>query len=375
MREARKRVEIKGLRVYSRVAGDNLDDPEEWCPRVTGATHVQGGGHDDAVHANDVIVGMDDLAATLTLTARSKVADTNRQSNQQVSSGFDVKLELHGEVQARARPSQARSLMRLGDQMKVYCSRERHGMDRPVDRNDWVEWWRYAVKSTVRDVSEKKDGSNGAKDDLKRAVHVMRYVDLYRKRLEGQSKAGVKPGVLDESVDFGEDEFYDCEPPDDADLAGAELYSLENELSLEELLTARNRAEELMHDDEDDGEFHDAEESELESEFGVDDDEEAGENETDILKKRMGFRWAASAMYRRGQSAVTSAVGLAVNTVASTSTYVFAASERAKSGRPAFTLIAERLSMTLRSETETGLRLRLRLGLRPAGRLRPTPSG
>ena len=50
----------------------------------------------------------------------------------------------------------------------------------------------------------------------------------------------------------------------DADLAGAELYSLENELSLEELLTARNRAEELMHDDEDDGEFHDAEESELE---------------------------------------------------------------------------------------------------------------
>ena len=106
MREARKRVEIKGLRVYSRVAGDNLDDPEEWCPRVTGATHVQGGGHDDAVHANDVIVGMDDLAATLTLTARSKVADTNRQSNQQVS-GFDVKLELHGEVQARARPSQA----------------------------------------------------------------------------------------------------------------------------------------------------------------------------------------------------------------------------------------------------------------------------
>jgi hypothetical protein len=158
---------------------------------------------------------------------------------------------------------------------------------------------------------------------------------------------------LDESVDFGEDEFYDCEPPDDADLAGAELYSLENELSLEELLTARNRAEELMHDDEDDGEFHDAEESELESEFGVDDDEEAGENETDILKKRMGFRWAASAMYRRGQSAVTSAVGLAVNTVASTSTYVFAASERAKSGRPAFTLIAERLSVTLRSETET----------------------
>jgi hypothetical protein len=200
----------------------------------------------------------------------------------------------------------------------------------------------------VRDVSEKKDGSNGAKDDIKRAVHVMRYVDLYRKRLEGQSKAGIKPGVLDESVDFGEDEFYDCEPPDDADLAGAELYSLENELSLEELLTARNRAEELMHDDEDDGEFHDAEESELESEFGVDDDEEAGENETDILKKRMGFRWAASAMYRRGQSAVTSAVGLAVNTVASTSTYVFAASERAKSGRPAFTLIAERLSVTLR---------------------------
>ena len=45
---------------------------------------------------------------------------------------------------------------------------------------------------------------------------------------------------------------------------------------------ARNRAEELMHDDEDDGEFHDAEESELESD-GIDDDEDTGET------KREGF--------------------------------------------------------------------------------------
>ena len=348
VREARKRVEVKGLRVYSHVRGDR-DDPEEWCPRVTGCELVRGGGHNDDVHEDDVIIGTDDLCATLTLTARSKVLpvggkdadDQNAKESQQ--GGFDVKLELHGEVSARTRPSQARSLMRLGDQMKVYALRERHGADRPVDTKDWREWWRYAIKSVMRDLSDKEDGSN-PKEDLKRAVNVMRYVDLYRKRLEGQSKLGTKS--LDESVDFGEDEFYDCEQPDDQDIARLELYSLENELSLEELLTARNRAEELMHDDEDDGEFHDAEESELESDFGMDDDEDTGET------KRKGFRWAASALYRRGQSAVTSAVGLAVNTMASTSTYVFASSERARSGRPAFTLIAECFSITLCAETE-----------------------
>ena len=350
VREARKRVEVKGLRVYSHVRGD-VDDPEEWCPRVTGSELVRGGGHDDDVHEDDVIVGTDDLSATLTLTARSKVSPVNQgqddRNNQNAKDsqqgGFDVKLELHGEVSARTRPSQARSLMRLGDQMKVYALRERHGADRPVDTKDWREWWRYAIKSVMRDLSDKEDGSN-PKEDLKRAANVMRYVDLYRKRLEGQSKLGTKS--LDESVDFGEDEFYDCEQPDDQDIARLELYSLENELSLEELLTARNRAEELMHDDEDDGEFHDAEESELESEFGMDDDEDTGET------KRKGFRWAASALYRRGQSAVTSAVGLAVNTMASTSTYVFASSERARSGRPAFTLIAECFSITLCAETE-----------------------
>ena len=348
VREARRGSRLGSEGLLARAG--RRDDPDEWCPRVTGSELVRGGGHDDDVHEDDVIVGTDDLSATLTLTARSKGPPVNKgqdadnQNAESQQGGFDVKLELHGEVSARTRPSQARSLMRLGDQMKVYALRERHGMDRPVDTKDWREWWRYAIKSVMRDLSDTKDVSN-PKEDLKRAVNVMRYVDLYRKRLEGQSKLGTKS--LDESVDFGEDEFYDCEQPDDQDIARLELYSLENELSLEELLTARNRAEELMHDDEDDGEFHDAEESELESEFGMDDDEDTGET------KRKGFRWAASVLYRRGQSAVTSAVGLAVNTMASTSTYVFASSERARSGRPAFTLIAECFSITLCAETET----------------------
>ena len=47
---------------------------------------------------------------------------------------------------------------------------------------------------------------------------------------------------------------------------------------------------------------------------------------------------------------MTSTVRLAVNTMASTSTYVFASSERARSGRPAFTLIVECFNHALRGD-------------------------
>ena len=70
VREARKRVEVKGLRVYSHVRGDR-DDPEEWCPRVTGCELVRGGGHNDDVHEDDVIIGTDDLSACLLYTSPS----------------------------------------------------------------------------------------------------------------------------------------------------------------------------------------------------------------------------------------------------------------------------------------------------------------
>ena len=72
--------------------------------------------------------------------------------------------------------------MRLGDQMKVYALRERHGADRPVDTKDWRSGGGTPIKSVMRDLSDKEDGSN-PKEDLKRAANVMRYVDLYRKRL------------------------------------------------------------------------------------------------------------------------------------------------------------------------------------------------
>ena len=52
---------------------------------MTGSEFVRGGGHDDDVHEDDVIVGTDDLSATLTLTARSKVSPVNQGQDDQQS--------------------------------------------------------------------------------------------------------------------------------------------------------------------------------------------------------------------------------------------------------------------------------------------------
>ena len=60
----------------------------------------------------------------------------------------------------------------------------------PWIRKTRREWWRYAIKSVMRDLSDKEDGSNPKEDLKRRAVNVMRYVDPVSQEIGGSVQAG-----------------------------------------------------------------------------------------------------------------------------------------------------------------------------------------
>ena len=342
--EARKRVEVRGLRVYA-VAPRDVDDTDDstWYPASSASALHDGSTfrtrHDDAIDPDDVLVGAETLTATLAVASRGR-ARLGEDSPTR-SLGFHVRVEVRTAVGLRVRPSQARSLIRLTDAACVWALRETHGARRPTKPRDWRAWWRYAARSVVRGDDATETIESTTKD-------LLRYTELYTRKIRAERVAG------DASVDdsFGEDQFYDCEDPSELEGTGLELYSLENELELEALLAARERAERsVLEEEEEEEDFVDAEE---EMEFGDDaSDEENGAARTSY------FGRAARALYRRGGNLAFGAVGLAKSAAASAATVAAGASSYVASSvsgsgadrsAAAFALEARRLSLVLCAE-------------------------
>ena len=231
--EARKRVEVRGLRVYA-VAPRDVDDTDDstWYPASSASALHDGSTfrtrHDDAIDPDDVLVGAETLTATLAVASRGR-ARLGEDSPTR-SLGFHVRVEVRTAVGLRVRPSQARSLIRLTDAACVWALRETHGARRPTKPRDWRAWWRYAARSVVRGDDATETIESTTKD-------LLRYTELYTRKIRAERVAG------DASVDdsFGEDQFYDCEDPSELEGLRLELYSLENELELEALCGARAR--------------------------------------------------------------------------------------------------------------------------------------
>jgi len=397
MSQSKKRVDITGLRVYSR-ARRVVDDgsPLEWypAPRAPGAPErlrapvdpAWRARCDDRVDPDDVMLGAEMLTASLTVTARerSRAATTSGAASPNAHApGFDVRVEVLSAVETRIRPSQMRSAMRLADAATVWELRDRHGALRPPagpnGKREWRAWWRYAARAVTRETRDAIRASPSLADvtsiavplmsrDEGRVATVARYAELYERKLRdevtaGAGSVGVSPAPsLSSAVDesFGEDQFFECdEDPSQLEGDALELYSLESQLALEELLAARAQAEQAAYADEEEDEAEDFLDAE---EFDEDDDS----------SKSSGgyFSRVTGALYKRGAGIATNAVGLATSAaarvadgatryaVSSGATSVFAPGEASANGRTlacAAGIVVELRSFTVVFRKETSV--------------------
>ena len=397
MSQSKKRVDITGLRVYSR-ARRVVDDgsPLEWypAPRAPGAPErlrapvdpAWRARCDDRVDPDDVMLGAEMLTASLTVTARerSRPATTSGAASSNAHApGFDVRVEVLSAVETRIRPSQMRSAMRLADAATVWELRDRHGALRPPagpdGKREWRAWWRYAARAATRETRDAIRASPSLADvssiavplmsrDEGRVATVARYAELYERKLRdevtaGAGSVGVSPAPsLSSAVDesFGEDQFFECdEDPSQLEGDALELYSLESQLALEELLAARAQAEQAAYADEEEDEAEDFLDAE---EFDEDDDS----------SKSSGgyFSRVTGALYKRGAGIATNAVGLATSAaarvadgatryaVSSGATSVFAPGEASANGRTlacAAGIVVELRSFTVVFRKETSV--------------------
>ena len=356
--------------------------------------------------------------------------------------------ERHGGIRPTARPSGGpRRHRRAGAT----------GEDATCEDRRWGEWWRYAGRAVVNDIAAgytrghttskqsaaaAGDGGGGGgrvdvpakRGEWKKTPALLRYVKLYRKKLRRELSAGFGWGsegpatALDGSVELagaeGDDTdiFYDCETPtgssgslervgggsEEGDGSGgstwpsvsAALHFLENELSLEELLDARGKAELSLHLDPDDDDFLDCNDDKSEEGEETDEDEDEGgdvEGEDDngdeadlgtrrhmsgsdanesgssagrlisdglstpsngsggageVVKQRGTISWAAAAVFRRGEKLLSSAVGLAASAASAAVQIVSDNSDRATDHYAAFTLEARSVLLTVCADAE-----------------------
>ena len=340
MSQSKKRVDITGLRVYSRAKGI-FDDgsPLEWypAPRAPGAPdRLSAPIHptwrarcDDRIDSDDVMLGAEMLIASLTVTARERsrpVTTSGAVSQSAQAPGFDVCVEVLSALEMRVRPSQMRSAMRLSDAMTVWELRDKYGSLRPCEagpggKREWRAWWQYAARAVMRETRPSPSLTNVISiavplmsRDESRVAMVARYAELYERKLRDEVTASVEyvgsspaqplSSTFDES--FGEDQFFECdEDPSQLEGDALELYSLETQLALEELLAARAQAERAAYADEEE----DEEEDFL--------DAEAFDEDDNTSKSSAGyFSRVTGALYKRGAGIATSAVGLATSAAA-----------------------------------------------------------
>ena len=397
MSQSKKRVDIAGLRVYSRARRVSVDgSPLEWypAPRAPGAPDRLSAPScpswrarcDDRVDPDDVMLGAEMLTASLTVTARerSRPATTSGALSRNAQApGFDVRLEVLSALETRIRPSQMRSAMRLADAATVWELRDKHGALRPVagpgGKREWRAWWRYAARAVMRETRDAIRASPSLANvtsiavplmsrDEGRVATVARYAELYERKLRdevtagagsvGSSPAPSLSSAFDES--FGEDQFFECdEDPSQLEGDALELYSLESQLSLEELLAARAQAERAAYANEEEDEeedFLDAEE--------FDEDDDASKSSGGYFSRVTG------ALYKRGAGIATNAVGLATSAaarvaggatryaVSSGATSVFASGEASANGRTtarAAGIVVELRSFTVVFRKETSV--------------------
>jgi hypothetical protein len=397
MSQSKKRVDIAGLRVYSRARRVSVDgSPLEWypAPRAPGAPDRLSAPScpswrarcDDRVDPDDVMLGAEMLTASLTVTARerSRPATTSGASSRNAQApGFDVRLEVLSALETRIRPSQMRSAMRLADAAIVWELRDKHGALRPVagpgGKREWRAWWRYAARAVMRETRDAIRASPSLANvtsiavplisrDEGRVATVARYAELYERKLRDEDTAGAGSvgsspapslsSAFDES--FGEDQFFECdEDPSELEGDALELYSLESQLALEELLAARAQAERAAYANEEEDEEEDFLDAE---EFDQDDD----------ASKSSGgyFSRVTGALYKRGAGIATNAVGLATSAaarvaggatryaVSSGATSVFASGEASANGHTtarAAGIVVELRSFTVVFRKETSV--------------------
>lgn len=412
------------------------------------------GAHDDTVNPDDVMVAAENLTALLTVTVVSKTTVSNGGAEgggatstgaggavRKESGGFNTCLQLNSAVEVRVRPSQVRSAVRLVDAVAVWKLRERHGAIRPARRptknsGGWGEWWRYAGRAVLNDMGagyvrgynmssealregdgEQASSPDGRRGGWKRTPRLLRYVKLYREKLRRELEGQERAAAVEDDCDIpGADEtFYDCETITASELEGlagmawpsmsAELYSLESELSLEELLEAREKAELSLHLNEDDDDFLDCEDVDSSEDMDEEDDEKDESNHDywswrdgiggnpndnseaasatsssmagfvpgiaiatrrcsggldtastgsgvggDGVKERGSIARTASAVFRRGGKFLAGAVGLAASAASAAVQIASDNSETTIKNRAAFTLEATSVSFTFCAE-------------------------
>ena len=274
-----------------------------------------------------------------------------------------------------------RSAMRLADAAIVWELRDKHGALRPVagpgGKREWRAWWRYAARAVMRETRDAIRASPSLANvtsiavplmsrDEGRVATVARYAELYERKLRDEDTAGAGSvgsspapslsSAFDES--FGEDQFFECdEDPSQLEGDALELYSLESQLALEELLAARAQAERAAYANEEEDEeedFLDAEE--------FDEDDDASKSSGGYFSRVTG------ALYKRGAGIATNAVGLATSAaarvaggatryaVSSGATSVFASGEASANGRTtarAAGIVVELRSFTVVFRKET----------------------
>ena len=352
MTTSKKRIDVAGLRVYSRAKrGDQDGSPPEWYPaprapdvvgKLSAPDNKNWRAHyDDTIDPDDVVLGAETLRASLTVTARERSRPATTSELSTSSPGFDVRMEVLTSLETRIRPSQMRSAIYLTDASTVWGLRDKFGALRPSHgievgggdfRGDEQKrktniraWWRYAGQAVMQQTRESLKASPSLADfvtaavpteDAGLATTLSRYAELYEKKLRTAvddsnslvlSSAPSGTSAFDES--FGEDTFFECdEDPGVLQGEALELYTLESTLTLEELLTARANAENAAYADEDDEDdadsFLDAEEFDFSSD--VDD---FGSSGGGFFGRTVGF------LYKRGASVATNAVRSATSAV------------------------------------------------------------
>ena len=342
MSSAKKRIDVTGLRVYSRAKQtDQNDSPLEWypAPRALGAVDKLGAptdpnwraNYDDKIDPDDVVLGAETLTCSLTVTARerSRPAGTSASTTNSVPSpGFDVRFEVLSALEVNIRPSQMRSAIRFADASTVWGLRNKHGSLRPAQgisgagnrKKNYRAWWRYAGRAVIQEIKSSPSLGDTATavptEDAGRAVTLGRYATLYERKLRvavsdvSSQTSSPASSAFDDS--FDQDLFFECdEDPSTLQGDALELFAIETQLTLEELLEARGKAEYAAYADEDESDEDDADSFLDAEEF----DETGGDfySDSGLAKKNKNglFSRAVGALYKRGAGFAGTSLGYA----------------------------------------------------------------